>query len=98
MAHCRLLSGIQTTIHIFICALAAGDGKTSWPLLNPLNSFNGPNFLMLRRCMSEGFFVDNSLSTKIMPQHYLKIEHLEIGNTYYGYLNSRTMCHLQEET
>ena len=52
----------------------------------------------LRCCPSKYFFVDNSLSTKIMSQNHLKIEHSGIRNRCYGYRNLHTRCYLQGET
>ena len=43
-------------------------------------------------------FVDSSLSTFEVSHNLLKIEHPEIGNTCYGYQNSRTRCNLQGGT
>ena len=52
----------------------------------------------LKCCLSEYFFVDSSLSTKIMSQNHLKIEHSGIGNRCYGNRNLHTRCYLQGET
>ena len=52
----------------------------------------------LRGCLNEQFFVDDALTTKVMSQNHLKIEHLEIGSRCHGYQNVRTRCHLRGAT
>ena len=52
----------------------------------------------LRGCLNEQFFVDDALTTKVMSQNHLKIEHLEIGSRCHGYQNVRTRCHLRAAT
>ena len=40
----------------------------------------------------------HTLTTKVMSQNHLKIEHLKIGSRCHGYQNMRTRCHLQGAT
>ena len=44
------------------------------------------DYQRLRGCLNEQVFVDIALTTKVMSQNHLKIEHLEIGSRCHGYL------------
>ena len=48
--------------------------------------------------LSENIFVDTSLTTKIVSQNHLKIEHRRVRNTCYGCQNVRTRLYLQRVT
>ena len=70
------------------------EGLDSCLILSTLLMNNKLDCQKLRGWLNEQFFVDDVLTTKVMFQNNLKIEHPEIESRYHGYQNVRTRCHL----
>ena len=75
-----------------------GEGVDGWLSLSTLLMNHTLDCQKLRGCLNEQFFVDDTLTTKIMSQNHLKKEPQEIWSRCHDYQNVRTRCHLKRAT